>query len=83
MSMDADDLHEEWTDGESGLPAWRVQQLRDDLRAHGVDVPRGRRQIGEWLESHKGAVTRKLAEAAGVSDPDSSDSEEDGDEDDG
>lgn len=76
----ADDLLDEWTDDESGLPAWRVQQLRDDLRAQGLDVPRGRRQISEWVESQEDEITETLRDAADdvESDPDS-DAESDSD----
>lgn len=75
MSMNAQDLLDEWEDGETtGVRPARVKQIRDDLRrVTGMYVPRRTHEIEGWLDSMKGQVTRKLREAA--------DEESDGDED--
>ena len=66
MSMNAQDLLDEWEDGETtGVRPARVKQIRDDLsRVTGMYVPRRTHEIEGWLDSMKGQVTRKLREAA-------------------
>lgn len=66
MSKNAQELLDEWEDGEStGVRPARVKQIRDDLRrVTGMYVPRRTTEIEGWLDSMKGQVTRKLREAA-------------------
>lgn len=53
------DLYETWQDNKD-RPAW-VQRRRDDLEAAtGLDIPRSRSAIDEWLDSYKGTVTKRL-----------------------
>jgi hypothetical protein len=51
---------EEWTDHYDD-PAW-VRAQRDALRELGFDVPTSLARLPDWLESHKGAVTKALKE---------------------
>lgn len=76
---DAQDLLEEWTDGETtGVRPARVQALRDDLMEHtDLYVPRRVPEIENWLQQMKGQVTRKLREAVGAYDSEESDEDAD------
>lgn len=75
--MNAQELYEEWMQGEQpGMRPKRVQALRDDLaRVTGLPVPRRVPEIEGWLDSMResGVLTKKLRAAA----------EDDGDVDDG
>lgn len=67
--MNAQDLYQEWTEGEStGLRPQRVKRVRDDIQRHtGIPVPRSTEAIESWLPHFKGQVTRKLREHPEVS----------------
>lgn len=53
------ELYETWQEHKD-RPAW-VQANRDAIMAAtDKDIPRGRAEIAEWLDSHKGAVTQAL-----------------------
>lgn len=75
---DAEDLYDEWTDGDSsGVRPARVQVLRDALKHHtDMPIPRGRAEIESWLPRMKGQITRKLKEASGLTE-DEADDEDD------
>lgn len=77
MSKNAQELLDEWEDGEStGVRPARVSQIRDDLQqVTGMYVPRRTTEIEGWLDSMKGQVTRKLREAATDEDDGDDDSE--------
>ena len=64
--MDAQELYDEWTEGESsGVRPARVQQLRAELREYtGLYVPRSRADIDNWLPRMKGQITKKLRQAS-------------------
>lgn len=64
--MKAEELYNEWTEGESsGVRPARVQELRDELRRHtGLAVPRRVPEIESWLPRMKGQITKKLKQAA-------------------
>lgn len=66
--MNAQELYDEWTEGESnGMRPKRVQSIRDDLaEATGMSVPHSASEIEGWLEvmSSSGTITRKLRDAA-------------------
>lgn len=68
--MNAQELLDEWTEGEqNGMRAARVQAVRDDLmEVTGEYVPRRIHEIeAVVLESpqRRGVITRKLRDAAG------------------
>lgn len=53
------ELYETWQEHKD-RPAW-VQANRDAIMAAtDKDIPRGRAEIAEWLDSHKGSVTQAL-----------------------
>jgi hypothetical protein len=64
--MDAQELNDEWTDGEtSGMDNKRLQLLREDImHVTGLTVPRRLPALESWQKRMKGQVTRKLREAA-------------------
>lgn len=77
----AQELYEEWTEGESGMRPARIQEVRSDLvKATGLPIPRGRAEIESWLEAMKAQMTRKLKNAASEeeSGSEAGDDEEDG-----
>lgn len=65
--MNAEELYEEWTGGEtSGMRPKRIQAVRDDLmRETGITVPRRISDIESWKTRMRGQVTKKLKEATG------------------
>lgn len=65
--MNANELLEEWTSGESsGMDAKRIQQNAGDFREYtGYNPPHSLAEIDSWQERMKGQVTRKLRESAG------------------
>lgn len=80
--MNAQELYDEWTDGEqNGMRPKRVQSLRDDLaEATEMSIPHSVPELEGWLETMRssGVLTRKLKAAAeGPDDPDEPDDEED------
>lgn len=79
--MNAQDLLDEWKDGERpGMRPKRVQALRDDLaEATGLSIPHRVPEIEGWLETMRsaGVITRKLQHAAEVDEgPDDDEAEE-------
>jgi len=76
--MNAEELLEEWEDGEStGVRPERVKVIRDDLyRVTGMLPPRRVSEIESWLESMKGQVTRKLRNAAETTEDSESEDDE-------
>lgn len=77
--MNAEDLHEEWTEGEStGLRPERIQQVRDELQEYAdVWVPRRLSVIEGWLPDYKAQITRGLKEAIGEYDEEDAEGSED------
>jgi hypothetical protein len=75
--MNAEELWEEWTDGEeNGMRPQRVQQVREDLQeVIGLPIPERVHEIESWLEAMHGAgvITRKLEGAATEGDAEGSD----------
>lgn len=72
--MNAEELYEEWTSGESnGMRPKRVQAVRDDLSA-AIELPVPHRvpEIESWLNGMRssGTITKKLKAAAEPSDED-------------
>jgi len=63
--MNAQDLYDEWTEGEStGVRAQRVQVLRGDIQRHtGLAVPHRIPEIESWMPRMKGQITKKLKQA--------------------
>lgn len=70
--MNAQELYDEWTEGESnGMRPKRVQSIRDDLaEATGMSIPHSASEIEGWLEvmTQSGTLTRKLRDAASDAD---------------
>lgn len=79
----AQELYDEWTEGEqNGMRPKRVQALRDDLAAAtGMVIPHRASQIEGWLETMRssGVITRKLRSAAEGPGDEEDPSPEDGD----
>lgn len=73
--MNAQELYNEWQDGEKpGMRPKRVQAVRDDLeRVTGLSVPYRVSEIEGWLSTMRqsGVITRKLKAATEGSDNDS------------
>lgn len=63
--MNAQELYDEWTEGEStGVRPKRIQEIRDDLMdATGIHVPHRIPEIEPWLDRMRGHMTKKLKEA--------------------
>lgn len=78
--MNAQELYDEWTEGEqNGMRPKRVQAVRDDLSdALGMSVPHRVSEIEHWLDKMKssGVVTRKLQKAVEGSDEESDDGDD-------
>lgn len=78
--MNAQDLYDEWTEGEqNGMRPARVQALREEFEeAMGSAVPRRIHEIEAWLEgmNQSGTITKKLRAAAEGDDEETEDEED-------
>lgn len=64
--MNAQELYEEWTDGESpGIRPQRAKQVREELAEYtGYPIPRRLPAIEALIEGHKPQISKRLREAA-------------------